>query len=52
MSNVGGAVSCQRKMGLRVSNDVVCVSKEDGMERWIERGENRCVSRKIPNQAV
>ena len=36
---VGGAVSCKRKMGLRVSNDVLCASKEDGIEGWIEKEE-------------
>ena len=40
------------KRGLRVSNDFLCPSKEVGMEGWIERGENTCMRRKIPNIAV
>ena len=52
VDDVRGVVSCQRKMGLRVSNVLLCASKEDGIEEWIEREENRCVRRKIPNLAV
>ena len=52
VGDVRGVVSWQRKMGLLVSNVLLCASTEDRIEGWIEREENRCVRRKIPNQAV
>ena len=52
VGDVSGAVSCQRKMGLRVINVLLCASTEDGIEGCIEREENICVRRKIPNLAM
>ena len=38
--NMGGAVSCQKKMGLRVSNDaILCVQRGQDIRVERERGE-------------
>ena len=57
VGGVRSVVSCQRKMGLRVSDVLLCTSTEDEIEGCIciyiyRERENRSVRKKIPNLAV